>query len=155
MVVQRDDLLVLGVDWHVHYDHSAGEIVSAFLKGLGNGVIQGRHCPLCGAVWLPPRAYCERCFVATDQWVSVGPGGVLEAFTIVGQKFDNLPEPPYVIAFARLDGSDSSLANFLTMTLGSVEEMAERLAVGQRIRAEFKPESQRQLRITDFHYVLA
>lgn len=155
MAMDKDDLLVLGVDWTIHYDHSAGKVVSAFLKDMENGIIKGRHCPECGAVWLPPRAYCERCFVETDEWKRVGPEGVLEAFTVVGHKFDNLPEPPYVIAFAKLDGADSSLANFLAMSITSVEEAAKTLRVGQRVRVEFKPESERRQRITDFHYVLA
>src|SRR5258708_5279918 len=91
--------LIVPDDWHIPDDCSAAPVVSHSLRGLAEGRIEGRHCPGCGMVWLPPRGYCERCFVATDRWVEVGPEGSLEAFTIVAQKFENLPDPPYVIAF--------------------------------------------------------
>src|SRR5713226_7865608 len=95
--------LVVPEDWHIHYDYSAGPIVGHFLRGLAQARIEGRRCPRCAMVWMPPRAYCERCFVATDAWVPVGPEGALEAFTIVGQKFENLPTSPHVSTFCRLD----------------------------------------------------
>jgi uncharacterized OB-fold protein len=144
--------LVVPEDWHIHYDYSAGPIVGHFLRGLAEERIEGRRCPRCGMVWLPPRGYCERCFVATDAWVPVGPEGALEAFTIVGQKFENLPDPPYVIAFCRLDGADTALVNFLRMPLEDIEAAARQLRPGTRVRACFK--EQRAARITDFHYEL-
>jgi len=147
------DALVLPEDWHIHYDYSAGPVVGHFLRGLADGRIEGRRCPGCQMVWLPPRAYCERCFVPTDAWVPVGPEGALEAFTIVGQKFENLPDPPYVIAFCRLDGADTALVNFLHMPLDDIAAAARRLRPGTRVRAVF--EDRRAARITDFHYELA
>jgi len=146
------EALVVPEDWHIHYEYSAGPVVGHFLRGLAEGRIEGRRCPGCQMVWMPPRGYCERCFVPTDTWVPVGPEGALEAFTIVGQKFENLPDPPYVIAFCRLDGADTALVNFLRMPLDDVAAAARRLRPGTRVRAVF--EDRRAARITDFHYEL-
>ena len=144
--------LIIGEDWQLHYDYSCGRVVTRFLRGLEQGQIEATVCPKCEMAWLPPRGYCERCFVETNKWVRVGPEGTLEAFTIVTQEFDNLPKPPYVIAFCRLDGADTAFANFLSMPLEDVEKAATQLTPGTRIRVQFHPS--RSARITDFHYEL-
>ncbi|MBA3474051.1 MAG: Zn-ribbon domain-containing OB-fold protein [Rubrobacter sp.] len=146
--------MTVPVDWSLHYDHSTGPVVARFLRGLEDGRIEGVRCPECGLVYLPPRAYCERDFVRATEWVGVGTEGVLEGFTIVTQKFGPLPDPPYTIAFVRLDGADTALVNFLRMPLDDVEEAASRLEIGAtRVRARFH--DSREARITDFHYELA
>lgn len=151
---QTTDSITVSVDWHLHYDHSTGPVVARFLRGLADGRIEGTRCLECGRVYLPPRAYCERDFVRTTEWVEVGMEGVLEGFTIVTQKFATLPDPPYTIAFVRLDGADTALVNFLRMPLEDVEEAAARLKIGTtRVRVRFH--ESREERITDFHYELA
>ncbi len=152
--VQNAESITVPVDWSLHYDHSTGPVVARFLRGLEDGRIEGVRCPECGLVYLPPRAYCERDFVRMTEWVEVGIEGVLEGFTIVTQKFGPLPDPPYTIAFVRLDGADTALVNFLRMPLDDVEEAASRLEIGAtRVRVRFR--DSREARITDFHYELA
>jgi len=86
--------------------------------------------------------------------VEVGTEGILEGFTIVTQKFPTLPDPPYTIAFVRLDGADSALVNFLRMPLEDTEEAASQLKIGHtRVQARFH--ESREGRITDFYYELA
>jgi uncharacterized protein len=103
---------------------------------------------------LPPRAYCERSFEPCDQWIEAGLEGVIEAATIVSAQFENLPKPPYAIAFVRLDGVSTAIINFVRgMDLSNVEHAAQRLNPGTRVRVEFIDNPQG--RITDFHYVLS
>jgi len=148
------ETITVPVDWNLHYDHSTGPVVARFLTGLEDGRIEGTRCTECGRVYLPPRKYCERDFVRMSDWVEVGTEGVLEGFTIVTQKFGPLPDPPYTIAFARLDGADTALVNFLRMPLDDVEEAASRLEIGAtKVRVRFH--DSREGRITDFHYELA
>lgn len=147
-----DASVVVSEDWHLHYDYVAGPIVSHFLNALSNGKVEGRRCDKCSMVWLPPRGYCERCFVPTSDWVEVGPEGDLEAATIVTEKFDHLPDPPYVIAYCRFDGASTALVNFLQMPLRDIPGAAEQLKPGTRVRARFH--DSRNARITDFHYEL-
>ncbi len=152
--IQTTESITVPVDWQLHYDHSTGPVVARFLQSLANGRIEGTRCPKCGNVYLPPRAYCERDFVRTTEWVEVGTEGTLEGFTIVTQKFATLPDPPYAIAFVRLDGADTALVNFLRMPLDDAQQAASQLKIGvTRVRARFH--EPREGKITDFHYEIA
>ena len=141
-------------EWNIHYDYAVGETATRFFLRLRDeGRIVGRRCPGCEAVLVPPRAYCERCFVRTVEWVDVGPQGTIEAFTIVYEPFDGLPEPPYAVAYVTLDGATTAMANFVKgLDLSAPEAAARQLAVGSRVEAVFAVE--REAKITDFHYRL-
>ena len=104
--------------------------------------------------YLPPRAYCERSFNTCDEWIEAGLEGTIEASTIVTAAFDNLPPPPYAIAYVRLDGVSTAMLNFVkNMDLSDVPAAANKLQPGRRVKVKFidQPEG----RVTDFHYVLA
>ncbi|MDA8373938.1 MAG: Zn-ribbon domain-containing OB-fold protein [Actinomycetota bacterium] len=146
--------LIHSGEWNIHYDYAVGETATRFFSRLRDeGKIAGKRCPECKAVLLPPRAYCERCFVKTEEWVDVGPEGTIEAFTIVYEPFDGLPQPPYAVAYVTLDGASTAMANFVRGLDLSVPEVAAReLAVGKRVEAVFI--DARKGTITDFHYRL-
>jgi uncharacterized OB-fold protein len=144
---------IISGEWHVRYNYSIGKVAGKFFEGLKEKKILATHCSKCGLSFLPPRAYCERSFEPCDQWVEAGQEGVIEAATIVSAQFENLPKPPYAIAFVRLDGVSTAIINFIRgMDLSNVEHAAERLKPGTRVRVEFTDNPQG--RITDFHYVL-
>lgn len=141
-------------DWHVRYNYPVGEVGARFFDALIEKRILATRCNASGMTYLPPRAYCERSFEACDDWVEAGHEGTVEAATIVTAAFDNLPPPPYAIAYVRLDGASTAMVNFVTgMDLSDVPKAAALLQPGARVRVEFidKPEG----RVTDFHYVLA
>ncbi len=141
--------------WNIHYDYAVGDTARQFFTDLRDHArIMGRRCPGCQAVLVPPRAYCERCFVKTTDWVEVGPLGTIEAFTIVYEPFDGLPRPPYVVAYVTLDGASTAMANFVTgVDLSVPAAAAQRLALGNRVEAVFA--DPREGLITDFHFRLA
>jgi uncharacterized OB-fold protein len=148
------DIVEIEQHWDIHYRHSAGETGSRFFRGLREKRVLGRRCPECQRVLVPPRGFCDRCFAATGEWVPVGPDGVLEAFTIVAQKFMGMPDPPYVVAYARLRDADTALVNYLRgLDLSDIPAAAKRLAVGLPVRVAFteRPEG----RMTDFWFELA
>ncbi len=138
----------------IEFGYAAGRAGSVFFNALGERKeILGTKCPECGRVLLPPRSFCERCFVETTEWVKVGNEGIIEAFTIVYENFEGLPEPPYAIAYVLLDGASTAMANFVKgMDLNNVEEALKHIKIGARIRVVFK--RKRQGRITDFWYEL-
>jgi len=140
--------------WDIYYRHPAGATGSQFFRALREKGVLGRRCPQCRRVLVPPRGFCDRCFVATGEWVPVGPDGVLEGFTIVAQKFMGMPDPPYVVAYARLRNADTALVNYLQgLDLSDIPAAAKRLTVGLPIRVVFaeRPEG----RMTDFWFELA
>ena len=148
-----DGVIEIAQHWDIHYRHPAGQTGSEFFRALRDKRLLGRRCPGCRRVLLPPRGFCDRCFVDTGEWVPVEPEGVLEAFTIVAQKFTGLPDPPYVIAYGRLRNADTAMANYLRgMDLSDIPSAAKRLRIGMPIRAVFcdHPDG----RMTDFWFEL-
>ena len=152
--LQKIDDDVIHGEWHVRYNYSVGAIAGTFFTGLREGKILASLCSKSGLAYLPPRAYCERSFEPCDDWVQAGLEGEVEAATIVTAAFENLPPPPYAIAYVRLDGVSTAMVNFVRgLDLKDVPAAAAKLAPGARIKVVFK--DQREGRITDFHYELA
>ena len=140
-------------EWHVRYNYSVGKVAGHFFEELRRGKIFASFCSASNMAYLPPRAYCERSFAPCDGWVEVGLEGVIEAATIVVAAFENLPPPPYAIAYVRLDGASTAMINFVRgLDLTNVESAAKRLSPGARVGVQF--ESERQGRMDDFHYIL-
>lgn len=150
----ESDIITIPGHWDISYEHSAGAVGSTFLRRLRDDkVISGRSCPGCRRILLPPRAYCDRCFVDTTDWVDVGETGIIEAFTITTDAFQGLPEPPYAIAYVTLAGASTAMLNFVKgVDLSDIERGAELLAIGNQVKVVW--EDQRQARITDFFYQL-
>lgn len=154
MTNSNPESLIIPAEWHVRYNYPAGETGTRFFAGLKEKRILATRCSASGISYLPPRAYCERSFEPCDAWVEAAHEGVIEAATIVSAAFENLPKPPYAIAYVRLDGVDTALVNFVRgLDLSDVKAAAQRLQPGTRVRVVF--DGQPQGRITDFHYVLA
>ncbi|WP_110206124.1 Zn-ribbon domain-containing OB-fold protein [Nocardioides daejeonensis] len=149
------DTIVLPEDRHLHYDFASGYITAHFLRNLGEGRILGTRAGANGRVYVPPRAYCERTFEPAEEWVEVGPGGTVEAATIVTAKFLGHPDPPFVIGMVRLDGAGTAITNYIELSdeqLADLDTARDVVAPGTRVKVQFKQE--RQGRVTDFHYVL-
>jgi uncharacterized OB-fold protein len=132
-----------------------GAIASEFFDQLQTeGVLLARRCPSCQRALLPPRAFCDRCFVATTEWVSCGTEGSLEAFTIVAQSFQGLPEAPYCFGYVRLLNADTAILNYIRgLDLADVPAAAGRLKVGSKMRVVLRPE--RRGAMDDFHFEIA
>ncbi len=145
---------IIHSDWHVRYNYPVGEVCAHFFDGLKEKKILATRCTASNMTYLPPRAYCERSFNTCDEWIEAGLEGTIEASTIVTAAFDNLPPPPYAIAYVRLDGVSTAMLNFVkNMDLSDVPAAANKLQPGRRVKVKFidQPEG----RVTDFHYVLA
>lgn len=139
-------------EWHVRYNYPVGEVGAKFFNALREKRILATHCSASKMTYLPPRAYCERSFNVCDGWVEAGLEGTIEAATIVTAAFENLPPPPYAIAYVRLDGVSTAMVNFVHgLDLSDVPRAAAQLTPGTRVKAEFVAEPVG--RVTDFHYV--
>ena len=150
---ETGERVVLPGLWHLEFEHAAGRAASRFLVGLRDDqVLRASPCPNCGRILVPPRNFCEDCFVPTsDDWVEVGPQGVVESFTFTYARFAGYADPPYGVAYVRPDGATTAIANFVTgVDFTDPAAAAVRLAIGTRMRAAFRPDGERQARITDF-----
>lgn len=148
------ELIEVPGKWELPYSYAAGETVSKFLVELrDNARILATKCSGCNRVLMPPRSYCERCFISIkNNWVELPPKGRLEAFTIVIAKFEGLPDPPYVICYVKLEGATSTFPHFLTQVdLSDIEKAKSEIKVGMPVRVVFKSKPERQGRMTDFY----
>jgi len=147
-----DEAITIPGSWNIDYDYSAGETASHFLASIrDHEQLVGKRCPECERVLVPPRAFCERCFVDTDEWVDVGPEGQVESFTVIPHDLGAGPEAPFALAYVQLDDADTSVVNVVEgVDAADPEGAAEDLAIGTRLEAVF--EDDREGRITDFHF---
>jgi uncharacterized OB-fold protein len=152
--MSQKELIEIPGEWNIRYQYAAGEITSQFFIALRDQrKIMATKCDKCGMVMLPPRSYCERCFVPVSQLVNVADEGTLTCFSIIYEPFPGLPKPPYVIGYVKLDGADTSMINFVHgADLSRINTALETLKVGSRVKVVYKEE--REGRVTDFSYQL-
>lgn len=133
------ELLSRNETWNITYTHALGETASWFYAQIrDNAKIYGRRAAGSGHVLVPPRAFSDETLQPTTEWVEVGPGGKIEAFTIVYEKFNNLPDPPYAFGYVLLDGADTALGGyFREIDLADPQKAAEKLKIGTRVTTRF------------------
>lgn len=127
----------------IRHRYTPGVAGEAFFKALmDRGEFLGSHCGSCGITYCPARLFCERCFSELGADTKVGPGGVLESFTVgsVGVEGEPLKEP-VVVGLVRLDGADTMFLHFLVET--------EDPAIGDRVEAVLEPKAKRTGSILD------
>ena len=140
--------------WDLTYDHAIGPTASRFFDEIKEHQrILGKRCSDCGRVLVPPRSFCDRCYVETKDWVEVKKEVMIEAFTIIYQQFKGLPEPPYALAYVLLEGADTAIAGFIRgIDLSDPKKATSRLYIGARVRVIFSNE--RRGSVLDFWYEL-
>ncbi len=137
----------------LRYDYSLGQVAGRFMQGLKDGKLLATRCSSSGLTYMPPRAFCERTFDKCDSWVEAGAEGVIEASTVVVRGVEGKRKAPMAIAFVRLDGVDSAIANYVDgVDLSDIDVAMRKIVPGTRVRVVFAAE--RQGRITDFTFEL-
>ena len=135
---ELDPVLELPYALELHYRHSYGPHYGRLFDELAaHRRILGSLCPQCQNVLVPPREFCDLCFVRTAQHVDVADTGRLQAFSVIHLEFvGQTRKPPYVYAEIVLDGSTTRLIH----TVGGIDvaTAAERLTIGMPVRAVWK-----------------
>lgn len=138
-------------EWHIGYQYTIGTFAGAFFEGLRNGEIWGSLCEQNGEVAVPPKSFNEQAFVRTDKLVKVGLTGTITAVTIVTAPFAGSPDVPYAVAYVRLEGATSSIANYMHgVDLGDGTSLPAQLQIEAPVHVVFSKEPQG--RVTDFWF---
>jgi uncharacterized OB-fold protein len=134
----EEALAELPYSMSLHYQHSYGPHYGRLFDELAtNRRILGSLCPSCSNVLVPPREYCDLCFVRTSSYVDVADTGILQAFSIIHLEFvGQTRKPPYVYAEVVLDGAATRLIH--TMSGFDVTEAKNILKVGMPVKAVWK-----------------
>jgi hypothetical protein len=126
----------------LRYQHAYGPYYGTMFDELGTSRrIVGIKCPSCERVLVPPREYCDVCFVRTGEWVDVSDTGVIKAFSVIHLEFvGQVREPPYIYAEIVLDGASTRLIHMI----GGVDadEAPARVKPGMRVRALWREDAE-------------
>ena len=148
---------VLTTSWRVKADYAwdTGVAVGKFLRGLKDGIILGIHCPDCGRTLIPPRAFCELCFKPLHQWVELQDTGTINTFSVSYVNWDaSRRETPEIPAVIEIDGASPGMGilHVLGEIEGDLETIQNKVKIGMKVQAVWKPSEERQGAITDIRY---
>ena len=145
-MVSKDSIIVKG-RIEQGYEWTAGLALSRFLQELrDNGRIVGTRCNKCNQMMVPPRIFCEKCFIKAEDWEVASDAGTVNCFTVsnIGIDASRLPEP-VILALIDLDGG-GALFHYLS------EIDPNEVQIGMKVKAVFKHKSERTGSILDLKY---
>jgi uncharacterized OB-fold protein len=134
---------------HGEFSWDTGVAIRSFLGGLKEGMILGSRCTTCRKVVLPPRTVCEWCFNPMDSYIQLSDIGTVNTFSLCYVTWDvKRIEEPQIPAVIEIDGA-SPLHGIMHL-LGEADP--EKVHIGMRVEAVWKPAEERQGSITDILY---
>jgi uncharacterized protein len=117
------------------YTRSVGPALSRWFTGLRDGKLVGVRTQD-GRVMVPPTEYDPVTAAALDEFVEVGPGGVVEAWTWVAEPVEGKHHlgTPFAFALVRPDGADVPMMHVVDVA------SADAMSVGMRVAPRWKAE---------------
>ena len=135
------------VESHIYTLGLAGERFFKTLKDKGK--LLASRCPRCGDLTVPARAFCEICFSETIEYVELDAEGIVDTYTAVSIDLNGKDlDKPIIVAFIRFPGARGGLVH----RLGEIDP--EKVHIGMRVRAVFKPKEERTGSINDIKYFM-
>jgi len=133
---ESERLIMKSGDAEQPFRYAVGMHGSKFFNALKDKKILGIKCPKCSKVYVPPRRVCGPCYEEMNEFVEVGPQGVIGTFTILRYAFidpatGEQKPVPYGYGFVRLDGADTLFQHYIDISKESS------LKIGARVEAVF------------------
>lgn len=135
-------------DMEADYIYTLGVAGERFFREIKeNGRIMGAKCSRCNIVYVPARMYCEKCFAKLREWVDVGKKGVVHTFTVATVDVDGKKlQKPVIYALVKFEGAYGGLIHKIG------ETKPEKVKIGMKVEAVFKPSLDRKASINDIKY---
>ncbi|KWX57590.1 DNA-binding protein [Mycobacterium sp. NAZ190054] len=131
----------------IEIQHTASQPESAFLRALEQGKLLGARSGPDGKVYFPPREANPATGRPLDEFVELSDKGTVTTFAIINIPFAGQRiKPPYVAAYVLLDGADIPVLHLVS----DIE--ADKVRMGMRVQAVWKPEDQWGLGIDNIEY---
>jgi uncharacterized OB-fold protein len=146
------ELIEFPIKLSIPQHFATGPTMGRFLSEIrDNKKIMANKCPRCGRTQIPPRIVCAECHVECHEWVQLEPRGVITTFDVtyvptINPLTGKMREVPYTTGSVLLDGGDATLMHFFDVT------DPEKIHVGQRCEAVFRPDQEREGKVTDILY---
>jgi uncharacterized OB-fold protein len=128
------------------YRLQAGGALRMFLEGVARGVFVGGRCTTCDKVYVPIRLSCPQCGSPISEQVDLPDVGTITTFAINNLPDPRAPEVPFVSAYILLDGADTPMISLV----GGIP--AHEVRQGMRVRAEWVPEAERTMSMTNVRW---
>lgn len=140
--------ITIPAEINIPYNYSAGVAGSKFLGMLkDSGKFMATKCKKCGYIMMPPRIFCEDCFVDDVDWIEVGSTGVIKTFAVSYLSTDGKRmKDPWMLAIVKIDKTDGGLV----VRLGEVKP--DDVKMGMKVEAVLKPKEERVGSILDIKY---
>jgi len=102
--LKKERYLLTSYRTEFRYAWSSGVATGRFLGGLRQGEIWGRRCDVCYRILVPPRMYCERCYVPTARWVRLMDTGRVVTYSVSYVNSDaSRRKEPILVAVVEID----------------------------------------------------
>jgi len=142
---EQERLIIESGDAIQPFNYAVGMHGSKFFKALKDNKILGIKCPKCKKVYVPPRRVCGPCYTEMNEFVEVGPTGIIETFTILRYEFidpatGERKPVPYGYGFIKLDGADTLFQHYIDITKESS------LKIGAPVEAIFSDQTKGTIR---------
>ena len=126
------------------YIYTSGVAGERFFRELrDHGRLLGTRCTKCGTRWVPPKLFCEECFVEVQEWVELPEQGRVAATCVVRvDPHERLLPAPEVWGLIRFTGFEGGFVHRLLLP-------ANRARAGLAVRAVLRPLDSRTGVITD------
>lgn len=98
-----------------------------FWEGAARGVLALPRCRACGKAHYHPRSFCPHCFSEDLETFEASGRGTIYTYSVMRRA-----EPPYVIAYVRLEEGPTVLTRI-------VDADPDGLRCGQPVRLAFRP----------------
>ncbi len=147
---------VLSAKWEpkLKYAWDNGPAIGRYLAELKNGKIIGKKCDKCHRIMIPPRMFCELCWVPSGEWVYVEDTGIVNTWIIghVDWKAARLDIKggvrPITLSIIEIDGASKGMG--ILHHLGEVDPW--KIYRGMKVKAVWKTPEERIGAITDIKY---
>jgi uncharacterized OB-fold protein len=142
---------VLYTEWdpNAEYAWDAGVAIGRYLRELKSGRLIGVRCDECRRIVIPPRNFCEWCFLPMDNWVHLPDTGTVNTFSLCYVTWDmQYLDDPQIPAVIDIDGTRPSVG--IMHMLGEVNP--DEVKIGMKVQAVWKPAEEREGSILDIKY---
>jgi uncharacterized OB-fold protein len=156
---------IILTNWRIScsYSRDPGRAVSRFLEGLRNGRILVTRCTRCGRTLLPPRSFCEWCFIDVETWVELTGLGEVATYSLsyIGTDPRERLTHPKIVAVIWFEDTKIIIpaSRHTVHAAGLLHIIAdtkpEDVKIGMRVKPVWKPRNERVGSILDISHFTA